>query len=65
MIDEALKMLNALKNGRKISEDEIAEMVDNLTSRAKDLEHEVEVSHLEAIEEKECWRIADELENYL
>ena len=65
MIDEALKMLNALKNGRKISEGEIAEMVDNLTSRAKDLEHEVEVSHLEAIEEKECWRIADELENYL
>ena len=53
MIDEALKMLNALKNGRKISEGEIAEMVDNLTSRAKDLEHEVEVSHLEAIEEKE------------
>lgn len=65
MIDEALKMLNALKNGRKISEGEIAEMVDNLTSRAKDLEREVEVSHLEAIEEKECWRIADELENYL
>ena len=65
MIDEALKMLNALKNGRKISEGEIAEMVDNLTSHAKDLEHEVEVSHLEAIEEKECWRIADELENYL
>lgn len=65
MIDEALKMLNALKNGKKISEGEIAEMVDNLTSRAKDLEHEVEVSHLEAIEEKECWRIVDELENYL
>ena len=65
MINEALKMLNALKNGRKISEGEIAEMVDNLTSRAKDLEHEVEVSHLEAIEEKECWRIAGELENYL
>lgn len=65
MIDKALKMLNALKNGRKISEGEIAEMVDNLTSRAKDLEREVEVSHLEAIEEKECWRIAGELENYM
>lgn len=65
MINEALKMLNALKNGRKISEGEIAEMVDNLTSRAKDLGHEVEVSHLEAIEEKECWRIAGELENYM
>lgn len=65
MIDEALKMLNALKNGRKIPESEIAEMVDGLTSRAKDLEHEVEVSHLEAVEEKECWRIAGELENYM
>ncbi len=65
MIDEALKMLNALKNGRKIPESEIAEMVDDLTSRAKDLEHEVEVSHLEAVEEKECWRIAGELENYM
>jgi archaellum component FlaC len=43
MIDEALEMLNALKNGRKIPESEIAEMVNNLTSRAKDLEHEVEV----------------------
>jgi hypothetical protein len=65
MIDEALEMLNVLKNGRKIPESEIAEMVDNLTSRAKDLEHEVEVSHLEAVEEKECWRIAGELENYM
>jgi archaellum component FlaC len=43
MIDEALEMLNALKKGKKISESEIAEMVNNLTSRAKDLEHEVEV----------------------
>lgn len=65
MIDEALEMLNALKNGRKIPESEIAEMADNLTSRAKDLEHEVEVSHFEAVEEKECWRIAGELENYM
>jgi len=65
MIDEALKMLDALKKGRKIPESEVADMVDNLTSRAKELEHEVEVSHLEAIEEKECWRIAGELENYM
>jgi len=64
-MDEALEMLKALKNGKKISESEIAEKVDELTSRAKELEHETEVSHLEAIEEKECWRIASELENYL
>lgn len=64
-MDEALEMLNALKNGKKISESEIAKKVEELTSRAKELEHEVEVSHLEAIEEKECWRIASELEEYL
>lgn len=64
-MDEALEMLKALKNGKKIPESEIAEKVDELTSRAKELEHEVDVGHLEAIEEKECWRIASELEEYL
>ena len=65
MLDEALEMLNALKNGRSIPEAEISEMVDELTSRGKELEHEMELSHLEAFEEKEYWRIAGELENYL
>ena len=65
MLDKALEMLNALKNGKSIPEAEISEMVDELTSRGKELEHEMELSHLEAFEEKECWRIADELENYL
>ena len=65
MLDEALEMLKALKNGRSIPEAEILEMVDELTSRGKELEHEMELSHLEAFEEKECWRIAGELENYL
>lgn len=65
MLDEALEMLKALKNGRSIPEAEISEMVDELINRGKELEHEMELSHLEAFEEKECWRIADELENYL
>ena len=65
MLDEALEMLKALKNGESIPEAEISEMVDELISRGKELEHEMELSHLEAFEEKECWRIADELENYL
>lgn len=65
MLDEALEMLKALKNGRSIPEAEISEMVDELTSRGKELEHEVELNHFEIFEEKECWRIAGELENYL
>ena len=65
MLDEALEMLKALKNGRSIPEAEISEMVDELTSRGKELEHEVELNHFEVFEEKECWRIAGELENYL
>lgn len=65
MLDEALEMLNALKNGRLIPEAEISEMVDELTSRGKELEHEIELNHFEVFEEKECWRIAGELENYL
>ena len=65
MLDEALEMLKALKNGRSIPEAEISEMVDELTNRGKELEHEMELSHLDSFEEKECWRIADELENYL
>lgn len=65
MLDEALEMLNALKNGRSIPEAEISEMVDELTSRGKELEHEIELNHFEVFEEKECWRIASELEKYL
>lgn len=65
MLDEALEMLKALKNGRSIPEAEISEMVDELTSRGKELEHEIELNHFEVFEEKECWRIAGELENYL
>ena len=42
MLDEALEMLKALKNGRSIPEAEISEMVDELTSRGKELEHEIE-----------------------
>ena len=58
-------MLKALKNGRSIPEAEISEMVDELTSRGKELEHEMELNHFEVFEEKECWRIAGELEKYL
>lgn len=65
MLDEALEMLKALRNGRSIPEAEISEMVDELTSRGKELEHEMELSHLETFEEKECWRIADELEEFI
>lgn len=65
MLDEALEMLKALKNGRSIPEAEISEMVDELTSRGKELEHEMELNHFEVFEEKECWRIAGELEKYL
>ena len=65
MLDKALEMLKALKNGESIPEAEISEMVDELTSRGKELEHEIELNHFEVFEEKECWRIASELENYL
>lgn len=65
MLDEALNMLKQLKAGDEVLNDEIQEMVDDLQSRAKELERECELSHLEAYEMKECWRIADELENYL
>ena len=65
MLDEALEMLKALKNGRSIPKAEISEMVDELTSRGKELEHEMELNHFEVFEEKECWRIAGELEKYL
>ena len=65
MLDEALDMLKALKNGKKIPESEIAEKVDELSSRAKELERECELSHLEAYEMNECWRIANALEEHL
>lgn len=65
MLDEALNMLKQLKAGEEIPNDEIQEMVDDLQSRAKDLERECELSHLEAYEMKECWRIAGELEEFI
>lgn len=65
MLDEALNMLKQLKAGEEVPNDEIQEMVDDLQSRAKDLERECELSHLEAYEMKECWRIAGELEEFI
>jgi hypothetical protein len=65
MLDEALNLLKQLKDGEDVSNDEIQEMVDGLQSRAKELERECELSHLEAYEMKECWRIAGELENFI
>ena len=65
MLDKALEMLEALRNGESIPEAEIAEMVDELTSRGKELEHEAELGSLDAFEEKECWRIGGELENFI
>lgn len=65
MLDEALDMLKQLKAGEEVPNDEIQEMVDDLQSRAKDLERECELSHLEAYEMKECWRIAGELEEFI
>lgn len=65
MLDEALNMLKQLKAGEDVPNDEIQEMVDDLQSQGKELERECELSHLEAYEMKECWRIAGELEKYL
>ena len=65
MLDEALNLLKHLKDGEDVSNDEIQEMVDDLQSRAKELERECELSHLEAYEMKECWRIVNALEEYL
>ena len=65
MLDEALNLLKQLKDGEDVSNDEIQEMVDDLQSRAKELERECELSHLEAYEMKECWRIVGELENFI
>ena len=65
MLDEALEMLKQLKAGDKVPNDEIQEMVDDLQSHAKELERECELSHLEAYEMKECWRIAGELEEFI
>ena len=62
---EALKMLKALKSGKVLSEEEILEMIDNLRDRGKELEHKIELSYSETIEEQECWRIADELEEFI
>lgn len=65
MLDRAKDMLDALKKGRKIPEGEIEELVDELSSRAKELERECELSYLEAIEEKECWKMVSALEEYV
>jgi hypothetical protein len=65
MLDEALDMLKQIKDGEEVSTEEIQEMVDDLQSRAKELERECELSHLEAYEMNECWRIASALEEYL
>ena len=65
MLDEALEMLKQLKAGDTVPNDEIQEMVDDLQSHAKELERECELSHLEAYEMKECWRIAGELEEFI
>ena len=62
---EALEMLKALKSGEVFSEEEISEMIDNLRDRGKELEHKIELSYFETIEEQECWRIADELEKFI
>ena len=40
-------------------------MIDNLRDRGKELEHKIEQSYFETIEEQECWRIADELEEFI
>lgn len=65
MLDEALDMLKQLKAGEDVPNEDIQEMVDDLQSRAKELERECELSHLEAYEMKECWRIAGELEDFI
>ena len=62
---EALEMLKALKSSKVFSEEEISEMIDNLRNRGKELEHKIEPSYFETIEEQECWRIADELEKFI
>lgn len=65
MLDEALNMLKQLKAGDEVPNEDIQEMVDDLQGRAKELEHETELSHLEAFEMKECWRVAGELEEFI
>jgi hypothetical protein len=65
MLDEALDMLKQLKAGEEVPNEDIQEMVDDLQSRGKTLERECELSHLEAYEMKECWRIASELEDFI
>lgn len=65
MLDEALNMLKQLKAGDEVPNDEIQEMIDDLQSRGKTLEREYELSHLEAYEMKECWRVAGELEEFI
>lgn len=62
---EALEMLKVLKSGEVLSEEEISEMIDNLRNWGKELEHKIELSYFETFEEQECWRIADELEEFI
>ena len=65
MLDEALKMLKELRNGWTFSETEIVEMIDGLRERGKELEHKDKLDLFEALEEKECWNAADELEEFI
>lgn len=65
MLDDALKMLKELRNGWTFSETEITEMIDGLRERGKELEHKDKVDFFEALEEKECWNVADELEEFI
>ena len=58
-------MLKALKSGEVLFEEEISEMINNLRDRGKELEHKIKLSYFEIIEEQECWRIADELEEFI
>ena len=43
----------------------LAELATTLEVTGKELERECELSHLEAYEMKECWRIAGELEEFI
>ena len=65
MLDEALKMLKELRNGWTFSETEIVEMIDGLRERGKELEHKDKLDLFEALEEKERWNVADELEEFI
>ena len=60
---EALEMLKAFKSGEVLSEEEISEMIDNLRDRGKELEHKIELSYSETIEEQECGELLTNWKN--